>query len=98
MLTNVLGNIVTSNAYPRHLEMLISRLSGSDAHTTVTSYLILRSLLSQLSGEHQVDAAQRILTSMGLKSLDVLHDVVSDATTLQEVRPSPLACDQKGKG
>jgi U3 small nucleolar RNA-associated protein 10 len=79
------GNIVVSNAYPRHLDMLLRLLSSSDAHTTNICYLILRSLLKQLSGEHQVDAAQRILSSMGIQSLDVFQGVMANATALQEV-------------
>ncbi|KAF8525719.1 armadillo-type protein [Gautieria morchelliformis] len=81
----IAGNIVASNAYPRHLNMLLCLLSSSDAHTTNICYLILRSLLNQLSGEHQVDAAQRILSSMGIQSLDVFQGVMAGATTLQEV-------------
>jgi U3 small nucleolar RNA-associated protein 10 len=83
-----LGNIVASNAYHRHLDMLLGLLSDSDAHSTIVSYLLLRSLLDQLSGEHRVDAARRLLASMGLQSLDALHDVMNNATNLQEVNPS----------
>lgn len=82
---DLLGNIVASNAYPRHFAMLLRLLNDSDAHTTNICYLILRALLSQLSGEHQVDAAQRILSSMGVRSLDILQGVMTNATNLQEV-------------
>ena len=85
---DLLGNIVSSNDYPRHLTMLLRLLNESDAHTTNICYLILRALLNQLSGEHQVDAAQRILSSMGVHSLDVLQGVMANAATLQDVNIS----------
>jgi U3 small nucleolar RNA-associated protein 10 len=79
------GNVVASSEYPRHLNMLLRLFSQFDAHTTIFGYLLLRSLLSHLSGEHQVEAAQRILSSMGIQSLDVLQGVVAKSTTLQDV-------------
>lgn len=76
---------MSSNVYPRHLNMLLRLSSQSDSHRAIICYLILRSVLSHLSGEHQVDAAQRILSSMGIQSLDVLQGVTAKATTLQDV-------------
>ncbi|KAF8578875.1 ARM repeat-containing protein [Ramaria rubella] len=80
----IAGNIVASNVYPRHLDMLLHLLSASDTQTTNICYLILRSLLNQLSGEHQVDAALRILISMELNSLDALHHIVANVTSIQD--------------
>lgn len=82
----LLGNIVASNAYPRHLTMLLRHLNDPDAHTTHVCYLILRTLLNQLSGEHQVDAARHVLSSMEIQSLDAFQGVMTNASTLQEVK------------
>ena len=78
-------NIVSSNSFKQHLDMLMRLLHETDGHTLSFTYLIIRYLLSQLSGEHQVDTAQLVLSSMGLKSLDHLRDVMANVSNLQEV-------------
>ncbi|KAF8515684.1 armadillo-type protein [Hysterangium stoloniferum] len=80
----IASNIMSSQSYSSHLEMLLRQLKNTDAHTLNISYLILRSLLVSLTGEHQVDAANRILSSMGLQSLDRLQDALTSVNGLQE--------------
>jgi len=55
-----------SDNYPRHLEALLGKLGCPNAHGRVFGHLILRALLSRLSGTNQLDAAQRVLRNIDL--------------------------------
>lgn len=62
-------NILVSNNFATRFDALTIGLSDSDSHTRVMSYLITRALLRRLSGEHQINAAHKILDNIGLQAL-----------------------------
>ncbi|KAG6857013.1 hypothetical protein H0H87_010685 [Tephrocybe sp. NHM501043] len=73
------GNILKSNSYSPHLDALITKLKDENPHTRVLGYLIARALLTQLSGEHQVEAAHRVLDVVDVAELGVMEDVPQEA-------------------
>lgn len=62
-------NIHVSNNYTSYFAVLLSKLDDSNTHVRVLTYLITRSLLTRLSGQHQIDAAHNILRTMDLQHL-----------------------------
>lgn len=74
-----LENILMSNNYAAHFDALVVKLQDINPHSKVLSYLITRALLGQLSGEHQLEAAHRVLDVAGIEDLpsggDNLFDV-----------------------
>lgn len=83
-----------SNDFSVHVEMLMRLLRENDGHTLSLCYLIARSLLNQLSGEHQVDTARLVLSAISIQSLNSFRNVFINSS-LQEVR-SHSECIIKG--
>ncbi|KIJ47283.1 hypothetical protein M422DRAFT_226418, partial [Sphaerobolus stellatus SS14] len=81
--THIAENIVVSNDFKTHVERFLRFLQETDGHILNLAYLVVRALLNQLSGEHQIGVAQQVVSSMGLKSLDSLRDAMA-STNLQE--------------
>ena len=59
------GNILASNDYNVHFSSFLPKLQAKDLHTRVLAYLVMTSLIKQLSGEHQIEAACKILDAIG---------------------------------
>jgi U3 small nucleolar RNA-associated protein 10 len=81
-------NIMVSNNYRAHLDGLLAKLHEENTYSRVFGHLITRAFLGRLSGEHQVDAADRVLQVMGLEQLAGMESFLNGADNLQEVRLS----------
>jgi U3 small nucleolar RNA-associated protein 10 len=81
----VAESILVSNKYAKRFESLLLKLSDPDPHARNLAYFVTRALLGLLSGEHLVDAAQRVLDFMAITSLEEMDGFLKGADTLQEV-------------
>ncbi|TFK37695.1 hypothetical protein BDQ12DRAFT_685121 [Crucibulum laeve] len=72
--TRIAQNIIISNDYKTHFSTLVSKLKSTNPHSRALGYLIARSLLSQLSGEHQINTAHQVLKAMDLDSISGIED------------------------
>jgi U3 small nucleolar RNA-associated protein 10 len=81
----VAESILVSNKYAKRFESLMLKLSDPDPHTRNLAYLVTRALLGMLSGENQVDAAQQVLDSMAITTLDEMDGFMKGTDTLQGV-------------
>ncbi|KAG6822289.1 hypothetical protein H0H92_014415, partial [Tricholoma furcatifolium] len=72
-------NILKSNNYAAHLETLITKLKDENSHTKALGYLIAYALLSQLSGEHQIEAGHKVLDVIDVAELDGMEDFPGEA-------------------
>jgi len=77
--------ILSSNEYTKRLYSLLPKLSDPDPHVRNLTYLVTRALLGMVSGEHQIDATQRVLDAMALTTLEEMDGFLKGADTLQEV-------------
>jgi U3 small nucleolar RNA-associated protein 10 len=77
--------ILSSNEYAERLDSLLLKLSDPDPHVRNLAYLVTRALLGMVSGEHQIDATQRVLDAMALTTLEEMDGFLKGADTLQEV-------------
>jgi U3 small nucleolar RNA-associated protein 10 len=77
--------ILVSNKHDKLLESLLLRLSGPDPHARNLAYLVIRGLFGILSGENQIDAAQRILDAMAITTFEDMDGFVKGAYALDEV-------------
>lgn len=78
------GTILVSNKHGKLFDSLLLKLSNPDPHTRNLGYLIARVLLVILSGENQVNAAQRVLDVMAITTLEDFGGFVKGTDTLQE--------------
>ena len=62
-------NILMSNSYSEHFDNFLKKLGDRDPHTRIFGHLIIRSLLSLLSGRNQIEAAYRVLQVLDLGEL-----------------------------
>lgn len=76
--------ILASTQHGKLFDALLLKLSDPDAHTRNLGYLIARALLGRLSGENLVNAAQRVLDAMAIKTLEDFGGFMKGADTLQE--------------
>lgn len=81
------ANILRSNRYTVYLDALITKLQDANSHVKVLSYLITRSLLEQLSGEHQIEAARRVLEVIGIEEFAEIEELPQGNGDILEVRP-----------
>ncbi|GLB44223.1 putative U3 small nucleolar RNA-associated protein 10 [Lyophyllum shimeji] len=73
--SQIARNILKSNHYSEHLDTLIAKLQDPNPHVKVLGYLITSALLRQLSGEHQVEAAHRVLDVISIEALAGMQDL-----------------------
>ncbi|KAF9451337.1 hypothetical protein P691DRAFT_663457 [Macrolepiota fuliginosa MF-IS2] len=71
----VAQNILMSNQLIDLLPVLLSKIGSSNPHTRTLGYLVAKTLLNKLSGEHQVDIARRILAVMRLEEISGIEDL-----------------------
>jgi len=64
---------------------LLLNLSDPDPHARNLAYLVTRALLGILSGENNIDVAQRVLDAMAITTLEDMGGFMKGADTLQEV-------------
>ncbi|KAF8626030.1 hypothetical protein AX15_005120 [Amanita polypyramis BW_CC] len=62
--SKIARNVLMSNEYKTHLELLVAKLHDENPHVQVLAHLIMRALINQLSGEHQIDAAYKALEAI----------------------------------
>jgi U3 small nucleolar RNA-associated protein 10 len=74
-----------SNNYAAHFDALVAKLQDVSPHSRVLSYLIARALLGQLSGEHQLEAAHRVLRVTSVEQLAGIEDLPSGSHDLFDV-------------
>ncbi|EIN05935.1 hypothetical protein PUNSTDRAFT_137420 [Punctularia strigosozonata HHB-11173 SS5] len=72
-------NLIALNSYEQVIGEVIARLHESSTspngpHARILAYLVLRSLLSRLSSEQQVEMAHRALDAIDLQSLDAFAE------------------------
>ncbi|KAL0952425.1 hypothetical protein HGRIS_006698 [Hohenbuehelia grisea] len=67
--SKIAESILKSNVFLEHLDLLVAHLRNPNAHVRALGYLITRALLNQLSGEHQIQAAFKVMQAMDLKQL-----------------------------
>ncbi|KAJ7146113.1 hypothetical protein C8R44DRAFT_600928 [Mycena epipterygia] len=84
LVSKVAENIMASNQYSAHFSALIRKAHDTDPHVRVLAYLIIRALLVQLSGEHQVDAANQALEAINLQQLPDVDTSSMESQTLPE--------------
>jgi U3 small nucleolar RNA-associated protein 10 len=77
--------ILLSDKYAERLDSLLLKLSHPDPHGRNLAYLVTRALFVMISGENQIDVAQRVLDAMTITTLDGMDGFVKGAETLQEV-------------
>jgi U3 small nucleolar RNA-associated protein 10 len=83
MLT--IETILISEKHAKLSESLLLKLSDSDPHARNLAYLVTRALLGILSGENQIDTAQRVLDAMAITTLDDMDGFLKGADALLEV-------------
>ena len=75
-----------SDLFSSHLEFVLSQLVVENSYARAMAYLVSRALLSQTSGERQIDVGYAILKTTGLTSLEHVDDFTRGADNLQAVR------------
>jgi U3 small nucleolar RNA-associated protein 10 len=75
-------NILVSDRYSSHFSDLISKSHETDPHVRVLFYLVMRALLSRLSGARALDASAHLLEAINLQRLLELD---TEKLTLTEV-------------
>ena len=77
--------MLISNEHAKRLESLLQKLSDPDPHARNLAYLVTRALFGLVSGEKQVDMAQKIFNTMTITTFDDMSGFLKGADTLQEV-------------
>ncbi|KAG7098539.1 hypothetical protein E1B28_000475 [Marasmius oreades] len=78
LAARIAENVLASNEYPHHLDEVVNKLTDENSHARVFGYLIARALVTRLSGEHQVAAADRILSAINLEQVAASEDASDD--------------------
>lgn len=77
---------MASNRYAAHFSALIRKSHETDPNVRVLAYLVIRALLTRLSGEHQLDSANQVLEAINLQQLPDVDTSSMGTQTLPEVR------------
>jgi len=85
LASKIAENVLSSNNYSTQFETLLRKLVDPNSFSRTTGYLVMRALLGRLSGEHQIDAAHRVLEVMNLEDLNGLDDFMRGSQNLQAV-------------
>jgi U3 small nucleolar RNA-associated protein 10 len=76
---------VSSNNYALYLDLLLRKLQDQNGFSRSLGYLVIRALLSRLSGEHRVGAALLVLEAMCIDTLEGMDDFMRNSSDLQLV-------------
>ncbi|KAI0052438.1 hypothetical protein FA95DRAFT_1483564 [Auriscalpium vulgare] len=82
--TRMAENILASNDYSYHIGKLLSKIRGTDAHARGLAFLVIRSLLGLMSGEHQLKAALQVMNGMGVTTLEGMGGFMKGSDSLEE--------------
>ena len=74
-----------SNEYNAHFESLVAKLRDDNPHIQILTHLVMHALIKQLSGEHQIDAAHRILETIDYEQISAIQSLSEDASELLQV-------------
>jgi U3 small nucleolar RNA-associated protein 10 len=77
--------IFASNEHTKRFESLLLKLSDPDPHARNLAYLVTRALCGRVTGENQIDTAQRVLDALALTTLEGMDGFLKGADTLHEV-------------
>lgn len=66
VLTAHLDNVLKSDGFHQHVDVLLKNLKDSNSHLRNLSYLVIRVLIGLLSGVQQIDIALRAFDAAGL--------------------------------
>ncbi|ESK96722.1 u3 small nucleolar RNA-associated protein 10 [Moniliophthora roreri MCA 2997] len=80
LAARIAENILSSNDFTEHLEKLVQKLNNSNPHVRVFSYLIAKAFIGRLSGEHQIDAARRVLATLNEEQIMSIDESADDVT------------------
>ncbi|KJA17838.1 hypothetical protein HYPSUDRAFT_191636 [Hypholoma sublateritium FD-334 SS-4] len=75
-------NIIGSEHFTINVDSVIGKLSDSRSYVKLLSHLIALSLIKTLSGESQIEVAQRVLSLMNLDELAGIDDLSQEHLTL----------------
>jgi U3 small nucleolar RNA-associated protein 10 len=78
-------NILVSNRLFELLPILVSKIESTNPHARALGYLIAKSLLAKLSGQHRVDVAKKILDVMKLEEISGIEDLPAEHDQFLEV-------------
>ena len=79
------GNIMMSNEYKAHFESLVAKLRNDNPHIQILTHLVMHALIKQLSGEHQIDAAHKILETIDFEQISAIQSLSEGASELLQV-------------
>ncbi len=80
-------NIINSDRLIIDADSVIEKLSDSRPHVKLLSHLIALSLIKTLSGEYQIELAQKVLSLMNLDELAGIDDLSQEHLTLNVSDP-----------
>ncbi len=74
-----------STNHSKLFDSLLLKLTNPDPHTRNLGFLITRALLGLVSGDDQVNVAQRVLDAMDITALEDFGNFMKGADSLREV-------------
>ena len=69
-----------------HIDFVLGVLDDANPNARALGYLVTRVLLSKLSGQHQLNVAQRAIQAMAIETLSGMEDFMKGSDNLQSVR------------
>ena len=68
------------------MNFVLSVLKNTNHNARALGYLVTRALLGKLSGQHQLNVAQRAIQAMAIETLSGMEDFMKGSDNLQSVR------------
>lgn len=84
----MIDNIILSEKPLDHIDFILGVLRSENHNGRTLGYLVVRALLGRLSGQHQLDVAQRTVQAMAIETLSGMEDFMKGSGDLQFVRYS----------
>lgn len=81
----LVGNLMMSNEYKAHFQSLVAKLRDENPHVQILTHLVMHALIKQLSGEHQINAAHKVLETIGSEQLSRIESLSEDAGEVLKV-------------
>lgn len=69
-----------------HVDFILGLLKVENNNARALGYLVARALLGKLSGQHQLNVAQRAIQAMAVETLPGMEDFTKGSENLQSVR------------
>ncbi|KAH9920883.1 armadillo-type protein [Epithele typhae] len=70
----IADNVLASNYFQAQFTLLLRKLGEENSHGRAMGYLVVRALLSRLSGEQRIEAGHQLLDAMQLKTFEHMGD------------------------